>query len=200
MIGCKQAEQLFDGHLDGTLSPSWTAELHAHQVECAACRRSLALLRACGDVVATDCAEPRMSGDFTDRLMGALAGQSRPVIPWPRRVLRAAGSLGVTAAAAMVALMIMVPREVPESPTAVAGMQVQAEDLDAAFADFMSQTQGAIYHTQNLKRIGIVLWREMLDGADEAVRDMLVPLEETPLSAPAVAVEPDTPNADVSTK
>ena len=44
MITCQHARQLFDRYLDGELSPSLQAELHAHQLSCSACQTELAML------------------------------------------------------------------------------------------------------------------------------------------------------------
>ncbi len=199
MIRCEQAEQLFDTYLDGTLSPSWTAELHAHQLDCSDCRRELAILKACGDVVATDRSEPRPSADFTDLVMGALAERREVVIPWPRRVAKVAAGLGTAAAAAMVAFMIMVPRDIERRETAVAGQQVSIEEvLDL---DRMIHPMGAaLEQTRNLGQVGNLLLKRMLAGPDEKIREMFLSPQERPdwLAAPFAteSVEPSSVLAD----
>ena len=54
MITCQHARHLFDRNLDGELSPSLQAELHAHQLKCPECQSELAMFEACGAVVALD--------------------------------------------------------------------------------------------------------------------------------------------------
>lgn len=163
MIRCEQAERIFDAYADGTLSPSWTAELHAHQLECTDCRRELALIRVCGDVVATDRREPQPSTDFANQVMAAWGQQRRRVLPWPRRVARLAIGLGTAAAAAMVALVILVPQEAPQRPTAVAGWTGQVDVL-----------KGGTQNVRMLQQVGTVLLERMLERMDETVRDAYV--------------------------
>ena len=164
MIRCEQAERLFDAYADGMLSPSWTAELHAHQLECTDCRRELALIRVCGDVVATDRREPQPSIDFASQVMAAWGQQRRRVLPWPRRVARLAVGFGSAAAAAMVALIILAPREAPQHPTAVAGATVQFDEV----------VTGGTQNLRTLGQVGTVLLYRLLERTDETVRDAFV--------------------------
>ncbi len=164
MIRCEQAERLFDAYADDTLSPSWTAELHAHQLECTNCRRELTLIRVCGDVVATDRREPQPTPDFANQVMAAWGQQRSRVLPWPRRVARLAVGLGTAAAAAMVALVILLPREAPQRPTAVAGATVQLDDV----------VTGGTQNLRTLQQVGTVLLYRMLERTDETVRDAFV--------------------------
>lgn len=78
MITCQHARHLFDSYLDGELSASLQTELHAHRLNCSACQNELALLEACGDVIAMDRREPRLSMSFTDRIMAAQLGRRVP--------------------------------------------------------------------------------------------------------------------------
>jgi len=83
MITCQHARQLFDRYLDGELSPSLQAELHAHQLSCSACQTELAMLEACGDVIMLDRRrEPTLSASFTDRVLMARRAQ---FVKQPRR-------------------------------------------------------------------------------------------------------------------
>jgi hypothetical protein len=100
---CTQAQELFHPHLDGTLTGSLAAEFAAHQLQCAACRRELALLEVSGHVMAADSADPTPDADFTDRLMACALP---PPAPWYRRrgVLLKLGA--PLAAAASIALLL----------------------------------------------------------------------------------------------
>jgi len=71
-MDCKQAEQLFDAYLDGELSPSLSTELGAHRLQCANCRRSLALLEVTGHIVSSDREPVSLEPEFTDRLLACV--------------------------------------------------------------------------------------------------------------------------------
>lgn len=103
-MDCSQAKSLFNAYLDEELSGSLAAEFAAHKLQCAACRRELALLEVMGHVVATDRTAPELSADFTDRLMAcATALPPAKRRPWRRRLLYIGGPL---AAAACVLLAV----------------------------------------------------------------------------------------------
>jgi len=110
MITCKHAKHLFDRYLDGELSPSLQAELHAHQLSCSGCQGDLALLEACGDVIAYDDCEPRSSASFTDRVLLAHRAQlaSRPRRRWSRLIISVASPIAA-AACIVFAVLLIVP-------------------------------------------------------------------------------------------
>ena len=125
MITCQHARQLFDRYLDGELSPSLQAELHAHQLSCSACQTELAMLEACGDVIMLDRRrEPKLSDSFTDRVLMArraqLASQPRRR-NWGRTLVVVGAPL---AAAASIALCLTLmwpsaPQRQPKTDVAV---------------------------------------------------------------------------------
>lgn len=120
MITCQHARQLFDRYLDGELSPSLQAELHAHQLSCSTCQGELAILEACGDVVALDRCEPRPSESFTDRVLLARRVQlSRKPRRWGRAAL-IAGSPMAAAASILLAISLIMP-STPELTPRVLG-------------------------------------------------------------------------------
>jgi hypothetical protein len=204
MIRCEQAERLFDAYLDGSLAASWTAELHAHQLACSACRRELAILEACGDVLATDRREPRPSDDFTDRVLGALAEQQAEQrrIPWPRRVARVGAGLGIAAAAAVVAFMLMAPGSLmkpgeTQAPQVVGGAFVSKvaplDDQDKAVAgtqvDFaeaifnmidVNRVEASIEEVRGLGQVGQAIFDRMLETTNEKVEGLLLSEEAAP--------------------
>lgn len=126
MITCENAKHLFNRYLDGDLSPSMQAELHAHQLQCSECQGEMALLEACGDVVAYDESEPTVSESFTERVLLAHRAQVRPVVRrnWSRLVLTLAAPL---AAAACIAFTIMLvePNGRDVTRSVVAGKTIQ---------------------------------------------------------------------------
>jgi hypothetical protein len=108
MITCQNAKHLFSRYLDGDLSPSMQAELHAHQLQCSECQGELALLEACGDVIAYDHSEPTISASFTDRVLLAHQAQAKPVVRrnWSRVILTIASPLAAAACIAFAVLLI----------------------------------------------------------------------------------------------
>lgn len=128
MISCKHSRQLFDRYLDGELSPSLQAELHAHQIACSDCQSELAMMEACGDVIRHDRREPRLDDAFTDRVMAV--HRDRQVIrakrwfipqgPWYRAATIALSPLAAAASIAL-AVTLILPTYQPAQKTVVAG-------------------------------------------------------------------------------
>lgn len=102
-MDCRQSHNLFDAHLDGELEGSLAAELGAHLLKCADCRRELALLEVAGRVIAADTDVPEMSGDFMERLLACAEAQNSQPMSRKRLLLYAGLPL---AAAACLALMV----------------------------------------------------------------------------------------------
>ncbi|MHC4798834.1 MAG: zf-HC2 domain-containing protein, partial [Planctomycetota bacterium] len=93
MITCQDARHLFSRYLDGDLSSSLKTELHAHQLNCSTCRDELSMLETCGEVIALDLCEPKLSESFTDRVLAAREAQLARVKPRRRtRMFIYAGS------------------------------------------------------------------------------------------------------------
>lgn len=72
LMTCRHCRDLRDAVLDGELSESQVAEVHAHLLQCPECQQHIELMRACGDVIRKDRAVPRLPVDFTDRLLARL--------------------------------------------------------------------------------------------------------------------------------
>ena len=101
-MNCTQAQELFDTYLDGELTGPLATEFAAHKLQCAACRRELALLEVTGHVISTDTATPSLSAEFTDRLLSCAL--TAP-LPWYRRrsmLLRLGSGLAAAACIALV--------------------------------------------------------------------------------------------------
>lgn len=118
MIACRNARQIFDRYLDDELSPGLQAELHAHRINCSECQAELALLEACGDVIAMDRCEPRLSGSFTDRvLLARRAHNIRSQPRWSRRIAVVATPLAAAAGLALAWISLFpAPGAAPEKP------------------------------------------------------------------------------------
>lgn len=129
MITCQHARQLFDRYLDGELSPSLQAELHAHQLSCSACQTELAMLEACGDVIMLDRRrEPKLSDSFTDRVLMARRSQlaSQPRRRNWGRTLVVVGSPLAAAASIGLCLSLMWP-SAPQRQGSKRGVAVRVD-------------------------------------------------------------------------
>lgn len=132
MITCKNAQQLFDRYLDGELSSSLQAELHAHRLNCNHCQQDLAILEACGDVVRMDTRELRLDSSFTNRVMLAYATQSRsPRRRWQRVSMWTAGSLATAASIALAVVMLKPSTTPPNIPSVIASDIVRTSVIAA---------------------------------------------------------------------
>jgi hypothetical protein len=121
MITCINAKQLFDRYLDGELSSSLQAELHAHRLNCSHCQQDLAIREACGDVIRMDEREPRLDGSFTNRVMLAYRTQTRPTGRKWQRIARWGGSgLAAAASIGLAVMFIMTPQTPDLTRTEVA--------------------------------------------------------------------------------
>lgn len=160
MITCQHARQLFDRYLDGELSPSLQAELHAHQLSCSACQTELAILEACGDVIMLDRRrEPRLSDSFTDRVLMARRAQ---LVKQPRRrnwgrTLVLVGSPLAAAASIALVLTLMWPTASQRTGGRIAGT---AETLPPGAARTVTLVTGGTGSTQ-MDQNGTLPVREM---------------------------------------
>ncbi len=132
-MNCERFEKLIDSYLDGQLSGTLLAELHAHRLNCRRCSRVVSMLEAAGDVIAQDRSEPKIGADFSDRVLAAM-----PVAPKVNRsvwlVRLGAGAAGLAAAAAIM-LAVLVSSQAPTRHTAVAGGVAVAPDSGLALPE-----------------------------------------------------------------
>ncbi len=135
MITCRDANQLFDRYLDGELPVSLQTELHAHRLSCASCQDELAMHEVCGDVIALDRREPRLSEGFTDRVLLArrhpLAGPRRR---WGRIALFVGPPLAAAASIAL-AFAISVATEVTLPKGEIRGKIETIEETEQIMAE-----------------------------------------------------------------
>src|SRR5207249_4340420 len=122
LMTCRHCRDLRDAFLDGELSQSQVAEVHAHLLQCPECQQHIGMMRACGDVIRQDRRGPRLPVDFTDRLMMTLPAHRVPLSfrqhRW-MRVKRCVEIGGIPAIAASIALMVMFSGSKPVETTAV---------------------------------------------------------------------------------
>lgn len=129
-VTCRHVRQLHDAYLDGDLSASMNAEVHAHLLQCPACQQQVETVRACGDVIANDRSEPRLSGDFATRVLAEL-----PAAPVLRlapvetrrtrrmRLLRGVMAGAMPAIAASLVFAVLLGPQIRVNPNVVAGIQ-----------------------------------------------------------------------------
>lgn len=103
-MNCEQAQQLFDAYLDGELSPSLKTELGAHCVQCADCRRAMALTQVSGHILSADRDPVELDVGFSDRLVACVDSRTNH---WTVRFRRWAYIGGPMAAAAVILLAFM---------------------------------------------------------------------------------------------
>ncbi len=115
-MNCIDVEQLIEAYLDGELSGALRVEFDAHRLNCSVCQRKVALLETCGDVLAGDQDLAELSGDFTDRVMHAVALRPR-VSRLPRRLTLAA-AVGLQAAAVLAFIWLVGPFRQAAPPVA----------------------------------------------------------------------------------
>lgn len=76
MMTCRHCRHLQDAFLDGELSESQTAEVHAHLLQCAECQREFELVRACAHVIASDDSDgARLAVNFAQRVLDSLPAE-----------------------------------------------------------------------------------------------------------------------------
>lgn len=197
-MDCKHAEQLFDAYLDGELSPSLSTELGAHRLQCANCRRSLALLEVAGHIVSADREPVSLAPDFTNRLLACVDEQENGAwAKWRHRLY-----VGAPLAAAAVIILAFAgffdgtreqkvagEKEInsataPEAPTKIAEEVESVDPTDeAALSEWFRRTE---QNVKSKKQSGESLQRA-LDSTLEQVLDVL---ENEAGSAPG------GPNAD----
>jgi len=164
-LTCRNIRQLHDAFADGELSPSLTAEFHAHLLQCPACQRQIEMLQAVGDVITKDQPEPELDSGFAQRVMASIpkaAPQPDEVSTQPRmawRLLRRA-SLPAAAAALFLAIILW-PKEQPGKPTMVAGISAMKAVVDPTL-DAVADTRKA---AQSLNQLLVI-------SADQAREDV----------------------------
>jgi hypothetical protein len=134
VMTCRHVQQLRDSYLDGELSSSLMAEVHAHLLQCPECQQQVEMIRVAGHVIASDHAEPALGSDFAQRVLASLptVGFGKPAGLMTRRVRRhylwrRVISMGLPAAAAILFFCVLVwpSAERSSGPKRVAGKSVE---------------------------------------------------------------------------
>lgn len=183
MISCRDAHHLFDRYLDGELSPSLQTELHAHRLNCTDCQNELALLEACGDVIALDRREPMLSASFTDRVLLARRAQGIPVrrVSWTRR-LAVLGSPLAAAASIALAVMTISPIRTTRVATRMEAIPTAVQERMVAH-DMSEQARKELAETPVLPAASIIdtllgpvvqKSRDTLEGTKRGAEDLAI--------------------------
>ena len=169
-VTCRNIRELRDAFLDGDLSPSLMAEVHAHLLQCPECQQQMEMLRAVGDVIARDKAAPPLDPEFAGRVVASIPvaiAANRTLSAPPRSLTwRLFTRLSVPAAAAVLLMAIAFwPREKDDAvrPTAVAGT--------AAVKQMVDPTLSAVADTQKTAADLNRLIKLSMDQATQNVRE-----------------------------
>lgn len=166
IMTCGHVRQLHDSYVDGELSPSLTAEVHAHLLQCPECQQQVEMTRACGTVIGEDTSEPVLGSGFASRVVAELQKASPRGLGLEetrrsrrRRYWRVALSASLPAAAAVLFFGVLIW---PSPPTGVAPEDVPLKivlgHVGEAPVKAMENTKRAGYDLKGLIEIS-------LDGA-----------------------------------
>ena len=168
-VTCRHVRQLHDAYVDGELSAGLTAEVHAHLLQCPACQHEVEMVRACGDVIRMDRAEPQLDAKFAARIVANLPQRApaKPVLS-PRfaasletrrsrreRLLRSMLYSSLPAAAAMLffAVMIRPADNGGMPPTMVKGVAVERVGVNNVVAPTISAVQDTRRAVQDINSL-----------------------------------------------
>ncbi len=116
---CKQFRQLQDAYLDRTLNGALRLEVDAHRLRCQRCQQRLAVLEAIEHSIASDGDIPRLSEDFTDRVVAKVERRQ----PLSRRTLSIrvafATAMMLQAAAVLFFAIVLRPGSTEVGPAAL---------------------------------------------------------------------------------
>lgn len=168
-LTCRHVRQLHDGYVDGELSPSMNAEVHAHLLQCPECQRQVELVRACGDVIAQDRSETELDSGFASRVLAAMPPVAKRAASAPavffgdgpietrrgrrRRVLRkfVGAAMPVAAAIAFFCCVVWPPIHTGARRTYVAGENAVADELlSPGMVDSVKSFGHTLGHTRQI--------------------------------------------------
>jgi len=169
LLTCRQVERLLDAFIDGELSPSQMAEVHAHLLQCPSCQHQVEMIRTVGSVVEKDKSEPVLDSGFAMRVLAAMPKET----PVPathietRRARRqrfwriaAGSSLPVAAAALFFSVLIWPTSENDVRPTMVRGVVVEEEAVKEVVDPALEVLDDARQSAQSLNQV----WAISADG------------------------------------
>jgi len=175
---CRHVAQLRDVYLDGELSASLTAEVHAHLLQCPECQNQFEMFRACGELIAKDHPELELDSGFAGRVLASLPRTSplsasarlRTRRDARRRFWRLLISSSVPAAAAVLFFSVLIwPTNEATGPSGlVRGVSVEATEATGVH-QVAKSTLNAVAETQRATRS---LKQIVKISVDDARRDV----------------------------
>ena len=183
LMTCRHVRQLQDMFLDGELSPSMMAEVHAHLLQCPSCQKETEVLRACSDVIAKDRVDTNLAEDFTTRVLaamppasGASAGQLVTRRSRRERLWRIALGGGLPAVAASLFFAVLIwPSGENLRPTRVAGMAVEASGVKSVVSPTLETAADAKRAAQSLNQLVEMSVRSATDDARQGLAAVSTP-------------------------
>lgn len=175
MMTCRNVQHLFHQFIDGELSPSMTAEVHAHLLQCPACQRDVEAARASADVITKDQSEPILKPGFASQVVAAMMEQRPQTVQFDARPARrfhwqkyaVVGSLPAAAAAVLLFVVLWPSPPADQRDKMVLGVSV----VDAAgVSQVMDPTVDAVSDARDAARSLNQLLKISADQAGEGVR------------------------------
>jgi anti-sigma factor RsiW len=194
MLTCRQVQNLHHQFIDGALSASLVAEVHAHLLQCPACQREVEISRAAAHVLAKDFPEPSLDSGFASRVVAAMA-EKRPARTLPIKHRREqssrwrrfamVGSLPAAAAVVFLAILIWPSGDKSTRDTKVAGAATSVVDAVGVkdIADpTLEAVAGARDAAQSLNQLLQISANEARQSMQDGLReiDSAAPRSEPP--------------------
>lgn len=198
MLTCRQVQNLHHQFIDGALSASLVAEIHAHLLQCPACQREVEISRAAAHVLAKDFPEPALDSGFASRVVAAMA-EKRPVRKSPVLVRREqssrwrrfamVGSLPAAAAVVFLAILIWPSEDRSTRDTKVAGAVTSVVDA-VGVKDIADPTLEAVAGARDAAQSLNQLLQISANEARQSMQDGLREIDSTaPRSEPPSLME-----------
>jgi hypothetical protein len=195
-VNCREFEQFLDSYLDGDLQGTLKLEFEAHLVDCECCGHEFAMMEAVGRIISSPGPdEPRLSSDFTDRVMVGLSSEKEKTLHFRRtagRIIRAAVIVLVSAGTVMFAVG-RGAKNASLRPQAERGAVMMAMNTRST-----EEQELNLWLAKTLERAGTNLWelKELKSSAFDQVRQGLF----TSLAGPTPAVAEPEPVKPVMEK
>ncbi|MEK6642967.1 MAG: zf-HC2 domain-containing protein [Planctomycetota bacterium] len=190
-LTCRHIRQLHDNFVDSELSPSLTAEVHAHLLQCPECRRQVQMLRTVGDMIARDDTAPSLSSDFASKVVAQLPQVRGDVDSfdrrWGRRLTFNRVLFPALAASLFIAIVIW-PRQESGNGTKVAGASAMKSVVDPTM-EAVAGTKKAAESLNTLLTISVDQARsDVREGMDKV--EQLRRTSSEPLSFTSILLQP----------
>lgn len=206
LMTCRHVRQFHDAYVDGELSPSLMAEVHAHLLQCPECQRQVEMIRASSSVIANDRCEPELDSGFARRVVASLPKPASKMgvgmetrRARRQRLWRVAVSASLPAAAAVLFFTILVwpSAQTDLAPTGLRPKVVAGEAIERP-AKALEKTKRATHSLNQLIEISVDEARQDVEeGLEEARRpETFVDLLLEPFTGLLDPPEAEAPDKD----